>query len=331
MTLQRPHRYMEAPVGPQPSFVTSSQRGVAKSPSACQDMLMRIGAFEIKEPLPQLQEPHALTILRPWVNVGRVGTMVLARLERHLGSQKLGELARPGEFFDFTRYRPRSRLVADRREMIIPNSTVSYAQREEKPDFLFFNLREPHAFGEDYVDSLLEVMNTFGVKRYCLMGGMYDIVPHTRPLLVSGAASGQQATEEAKRVRVQQSNYQGPTSITALVAQEALKLGTEHMTFVVHLPQYIQLEEDYAAAARLMGLLCSIYGLPPHLADEERGRKQYGELTAAVERNPELKGVLQQLETQYDTRQDPVEEPPPPLSPEVEKFLRELDQREDEG
>ena len=294
-------------------------------------MDMRIGAFEITEPLPELREPHVITILRPWVNVGRVGTLSLARLERHFGAQSLGELARPGEFFDFTRYRPRSRLVADRREMTIPNCTISYARREETPDFMFFNLREPHAFGEDYVDSILELLKTFGVKRYCLIGGMYDVVPHTRPLLVSGSSGGRQASEDAKRARVQESSYQGPTSITSLITVEALKLGIENMTFVVHLPQYVQLEEDYAGVARLMDLLGSIYHLPPHLIDEERGQKQYQELTTAVDRNPELKGVLEQLEAQYDARQVPPEEPPMPLSPEVEKFLRELDEKEDEG
>jgi predicted ATP-grasp superfamily ATP-dependent carboligase len=293
---------------------------------------MRIGAFEIQEPLPELQEPHVLAILRPWVNVGRVGTQVLSQLERHFASRGLGELVRPGQFLDFTRYRPRSRMVAGRREMTIPNSTISYAQREEGPDFLFFNLREPHAFGEDYVDSIVEILKTFGVKRYCLIGGMYDIVPHTRPLLVSGAMGGRGAVEEAKRVGIQESSYQGPTSITSLITQEALKLGIDHMTFVVHLPQYVQLEEDYAGAARLMGLLSTIYQFPPHLIDEERGQRQYQDLNAAVERNPELKGVLQQLESQYDAKQGPPQEPPPPpLSPEVERFLQELDQKEDEG
>ena len=270
-----------------------------------------------------MHEPHAITILRPWVNVGRVGTLVLGRLERHLGAQMLGELARPGEFFDFTRYRPRSRLVGEQREMTIPNCTISYAQRRESPDLMLFNLREPHAFGEDYVDSILELLKTFEVKRYCLIGGMYDIVPHTRPLLVTGASGGPAALEEAKRIRVQESNYQGPTSITSLITQEALKMGVEHLTFVVHLPQYVQLEEDYTGAARLMELLCSIYKLPTHLMDLELGQRQYQELTAAVERNQELKEVLEKLETQYDARQGPTEEPVPPLSPEVERFLRE--------
>ena len=295
----------------------------------CQDNPVRLGAFELKEPLPELQDPHAVVILRPWVNVGRVGSLVLARLERHLGAQELGELARPGNFYDFTRYRPRSRLVGDRREMTIPNSTISYACREDRHDFLFLNLREPHAFGEDFVDSILEIVKTFNIKRYCLIGGMYDIVPHTRPLLVSGATSGQRATEDARRVRVQESNYQGPTSITALITQEAKKLEVEHMTFVVHLPQYVQLEEDYAGVARLMEIICSIYQLPPHLVDQERGQKQYTDLSSAVERNPELKGVLEQLEAQYDARPEPTEEPIP-LSPEVERFLREVGEGNDE-
>ena len=292
---------------------------------------MRIGAFELIEPLPQLREPHALAILRPWVNVGRVGTTVLSRLERHLGTRELGKLARPGEYFDFTRYRPRSRLVEGHRVMTIPNSTISYAQREEKPDLVFLNLREPHAFGEDYVDSILELLKALGVKRYCLLGGMYDVVPHTRPLLVSGATPGEHATEEGKRVWVRKTAYQGPTTITSLVTQEAAKLGIEHFTFVVHLPQYVQLEEDYAGAAKLMELLCSLYDLPPHLADVERGQQQYEGLDQAVDRNPELRSILQQLEDQYDTRQEQIDEPIPPLAPAVERFLRELDQNEEEG
>ena len=270
-------------------------------------------------------------VLRPWINVGRVGTQVLGRMERHLDAQELGQLARPGNFFDFTRYRPRSRIVSGERRLVIPNTTISYAHREETPEFLFFNMREPHALGEDYIDSVLELFKTFGVKRVCLVGGMYDIVPHTRPLLVSGTATGQNTTEDAKKFKVQQSNYQGPTSITTVMTQEAVKLGVENMGFVVHLPQYVQLEEDYLGASRLMELMCSMYQLPDTLIDKERGERQYRELNSAVNNNQELKSVLDRLEAQYDAREGAPEEPPPPLSPEVERFLRELDERESEG
>ena len=286
---------------------------------------MRIGAFEIREPLPELKEPHVIAILRPWVNVGRVGTLTMGRLERHFATQELGQLATPGEFFDFTRYRPRSREVKDRREMRIPNSILSYVQREEAPDLLLFNLREPHAAGEDYVESIVEVLKALDVRRYCLIGGMYDVVPHTRPLLVSGSAAGPGATELAGSLGLEDSSYQGPTSITAMMTQEALKLGISHLTLVVHLPQYVQLDEDHVGAARLMQMLCSMYGLPARLVDEDRGKRQYDELNLAMDRNPELKAILNQLEAQYDRRRKPVEEPPPPLAPEVERFLRELD------
>ena len=290
---------------------------------------MNIGGFELTDPLPELREPHAMAIVRPWVNVGRVGTLALARLERHFSARQIGKLTRPGNYFDFTRYRPRTRISGDRRQLVLPNSTIGYTQREEGPDFLLLNMREPHMSGESYVDSVVEILKMFDVKRYCLLGGMYDVVPHTRPLLVSGSASAQKLTDEARKLRVRETTYQGPTSITTLITQEARKMGIEHMSFVVHLPQYVQLEEDYAGAARLMEILCSLYDLPIELADRKRGENQYAELTAAVNRNPELKAVLQQLEGQYDQREEatePEESAPPPLSSEVERFLRELDQ-----
>ncbi|MCH9016178.1 MAG: hypothetical protein IIB89_00260, partial [Chloroflexi bacterium] len=67
---------------------------------------MRIGDFEFPEPLPELKDPHVLAVLRPWIDVGNVGTLTLRRLERHLESKEIGRLVRPGRYYDFTRYRP---------------------------------------------------------------------------------------------------------------------------------------------------------------------------------------------------------------------------------
>ena len=126
---------------------------------------MKIGAFEIVEPVPALREPHAIVMIRPWVDVGSVGTLTLRQIERHFDAQPIGKLARPGTFFDFTRYRPTVRIVDGQREMTYPNTFVNYAQPDGGPDLLFIHLLEPHAMAEDYVDSLVDLFKHFEVQR----------------------------------------------------------------------------------------------------------------------------------------------------------------------
>ena len=291
---------------------------------------MQLGAFEINEPMPELRSPHVIAVLRPWINVGRVGTLALARLEQHFGAKDLGKLARPGCFYDFTRYRPRTRFVNGKRVLNIPNTFLKYAQREDGNDLLFLHMREPHYLGEDYSESIIEVLKHFGAERYCLIGGMYDVVPHTRDLLVSGSGTSPEPENQLKDLGVRSSRYEGPTTITYLVTQETDKLGIQNMTLIARLPQYVQLEEDHAGTARLLELLGTFYPIPDTLADREKGQRQYQELTAAVEQNPEVKQVLSQLEAQYDDQEAiPRAEssaPEVPLSPELESFLRGLEQ-----
>ena len=48
---------------------------------------MRMGAFELNEPIPELREPHVLAILRPWIDVNNVGTSILDGLEAHFATK----------------------------------------------------------------------------------------------------------------------------------------------------------------------------------------------------------------------------------------------------
>ena len=297
---------------------------------------MRIGAFDIDEPIPELREPHAFAMIRPWVDVGSVGTLTLNRLERYMGSKDLGRLHRPGNFFDFTRYRPNMRFVDGARQVKIPNSTIRYATTEEGPDYLFFHLLEPHSNGEDYTDSILEVVRHFQVKRYCRVGAMYDAVPHTRPLLVTGSLGAVEQKRPVPNLKLQQSTYQGPTTIMNLLSEGIERDQIETINFMVHLPQYVQLEEDYVGTSRMIEVLSSVYeNIPADLAPVRRGQRQYRELSATVDRNSELKTLIQQMEQYYDSQLTANPEPTsstrnnpaPTLSPEIEAFLSELGDR----
>ena len=297
---------------------------------------MRVGAFEISEPVPDLKDPHVFAMIRPWVDVGSVGTLTLNRLERFMGSKELGKLHRPGTFFDFTRYRPNMRFVDGVRQVKIPNSTIRYATTENGPDYLFFHLLEPHSNGEDYTDSILEVVRHFGVKRYCRVGAMYDAVPHTRPLLVTGSLGSVEQKRPVPNFKLQQSTYQGPTTIMNLLSEGIERDEIETINFMVHLPQYVQLEEDYAGTSRMIEVLSSVYeNIPPDLAPVRRGQRQYRELNSTVDRNSELKTLIQQMEQYYDSQltaesssTSPEESSSSPaLSPEIEAFLSELGDR----
>ncbi|MBM3933921.1 MAG: PAC2 family protein [SAR202 cluster bacterium] len=290
---------------------------------------MKIGAFEIAEPVPELKNTCAIAMLRPWVDVGRVGTLALNKVERHLGARELGRLARPGVFLDFTRERPRIRIVENRRMLITPNSIVQYAKFDNyNRDFLFLHLREPHMMGEDYCDAIVELLKFFNVTEYCRIGGMYDSVPHTRRLLVTGTLSGEKLRKAGHLVSPRLNAYQGPTSIVNLVTEAMAAANVETTSIMVHIPQYVQLDEDHMGAYRLIQVLAAIYDLPESLADPEMGKRQYDGIELAVDSNPDVKALVQQLEVEFDKVQasrDP--ERKPALSADMEKFLQEMAER----
>ena len=295
---------------------------------------MRIGDFEIPEPLPELKDPHVLAVLRPWIDVGRVGTISLRRIERHLNATEIGRLERPGRYYDFTRYRPRTRMRRGKREYRIPSTTLKAAVRENGPDLVTLHLLEPHAYGEDFTDSVSEVLDILGAKRYSLLGAMYDMVPHTRPLLVSGGSLDDTNEAEYRSVRVSPSDYEGPTTITHKVFEHAEASGLDTRIFVVRLPQYFQVEEDFNGAARLTGILCQLYGLPSNLEDRERGTQQYASLQNIVSDTSEVSKLLGRLEEKYDKENadaDSGSTPVAPLSPQIEEFLQGLDFGETPG
>src|SRR6266581_2719414 len=133
---------------------------------------MNIGAFEISEPVPELREPHAIVMIRPWVDVGSVGSLTLRRMERH-------------------------------------------------------------AMAEDYVESILELVKHFNVGVYCRVGAMYDSVPHTRPIVVTGNPGTVEPRPGVPSPLIQQrqSQYEGPTTIMNKLSDATAELGLGSMSF----------------------------------------------------------------------------------------------------
>jgi predicted ATP-grasp superfamily ATP-dependent carboligase len=159
---------------------------------------------------------------------------------------------------------------------------------------------------------------------------MYDLVPHTKPLLVTGTATGEKTLQEVRGLNVRASTYEGPTSIAAVISQEANKVGIETMGMVAHLPQYAQLEEDHSGRLALLEVLSSMYNLDMDLDRiRRRATRQYEEVSSAMNRSPEVKSLVERLEQEYESRatRGGGEDLDSPLSPEVEDFLNQMGDR----
>ena len=98
------------------------------------------------------------------------------------------------------------------------------------------------------------------------------------------------------------------------------------MSLIVHVPQYTQLDDDYTGQLRLLEFICSLYNFPIALENITRkAKEQYRKVSQAMESEPQSKQVVQRLETLYESRVSKLDEDIPRLSPEVERFLQEID------
>ncbi|MCS7277062.1 MAG: PAC2 family protein [Dehalococcoidia bacterium] len=289
---------------------------------------MQVGAFEVVEPLPDLDRPTLILALQPWIDVGSVGTMALAFLEEAWGAQPLAQLSRPGHFYDFTRYRPTLYRRGDRREVTVPNTFVRWC-RSQGQGWVLVHALEPHSHGEDYVESLVELMARLGVARYCLIGSYYGPVPHTRPLVITGSSSEPYLLERMRQAGVRESRYEGPTTILTLATEQARSRGIEALSLLVQVPAYAQLERDYRGLVELLQALGRVLevSLPLERLWQEAER-QYGSLDEQVRRDPRLKAWVEDLERAYDQELASQPSPePPPLSPELERLLEDIERR----
>ena len=221
--------------------------------------------------------------------------------------------------------------------MKIPNADMRYAIGKHEHDFIFMHMLEPHTLSEEYIDAIVEVLSYLEVKRFCRIGAMYDAVPHTRPLLVMGTLNGEPLTGVEGIQGNRRRPYQGPTSIMNMVGDKLAAAGMDNMMLMARLPHYVELEADFAGRTKMIKVLSAVYSFPEEYAVSNRDTQQYDRVTSEMQRNPQVKALVERLETDYDARRqgnrpqpnrpsenEPDEKSLPPLPPSIQEFLGEL-------
>ena len=236
-----------------------------------------------------MKRPRLLACLKPWFDAGAVGTLCLDKTESFLKAKPLAALARPGRFYDFTRYRPAYHHRQNRLELLIPNASFYFSIREGEQDLIFLHVRDPNLRGEELIDSILEVFDYFEVNQYTVIGGMYDLVPHTRPLLLSHWNDQIDGEDAVPSISSLYQAEERPASILELVARYAAASGVATQTVGVHLPGYLEIPKNWIGVARLQEFICEEYGLPTWWPDHRLAEELSKNSETYLEKSPECR------------------------------------------
>lgn len=281
---------------------------------------MNIKEFEINISPSNYKSSHFISILRPWINVGNVGHNAISRLVKIFNLEEIGKLKNPSKYYDMTRYRPELLNENGKRKIRVPNTVIFGNKNQFDENIFLLYLLEPHNFAEDFNSAIVDLIKSLNGKRYISIGGMFDSVPHTKPLPVTGSYKGWTPPEPLNETLKNKSNYTGPTSMTSQLTQILHnKLSMETLSLMVHIPLYVKLEDDFLAASRLLENLSYIYKFSNDFPERKKGENQYIEIHKNLQNNTQVNEMIKQFEIEA-SKKDEID-----LPPEIENFLKDLE------
>ena len=286
---------------------------------------MNINEFKLDIPIGSYSNSHFISILRPWINVGNVGHNVISRLVDIFELEEIGELSRPSKYYDMTRYRPEILYENGERIIRIPNTKIfgkKNPQGNNEINMFLIYMLEPHNNSEDYNDAMIDLIQKLDGKRFVSVGGMFDSVPHTRPLPVTGTYKGWIPPKPLDEILKFNSKYEGPTSITNQLGNLLNNaISIELLSLMVHIPLYIKLNDDYMATSRLLEFLSRIYDFPTNFPEKQKGINQYQKLNKDLSNNNSILDIIKKFENEQNISKQDLD-----LSPEIEDFLKGLEE-----
>jgi hypothetical protein len=273
---------------------------------------------------PTLRRPIVVLAFRGLFDAANAATGAVEWLAQRKGAQLLARID-PEGFFDFQQQRPLVQIDEDgRREILWPYNDFVGSAADGPRDLVVCAGYEPHLRWRTFAAYVLEVVRRCDAEMVVTLGSMVGLVPHTRPLPVTGSAAN---PELARRLGLGSPSYEGPTGVVGTLHDLLDDAGIPVVSLRVAIPHYVPAPPNPKATATLLQRLEQVTGIPTgHEQMVIDGRDWQEQVSVVAADDPQVVGYVRRLEEQYDE-----EEPIPSgedLAAELEAFLRE--QRGDE-
>lgn len=220
----------------------------------------------------------------------------------HLKEALAGELVASFAIDDLLDYRSRRPMMTFKTDHFThyedPQLNL-YALRDSTgTPFLLLAGLEPDLQWERFVTAVRLLAERLGVRRTIGLGTIPMAVPHTRP--VSMTAHSNDRTLIADH-QPWVGEVQVPSSVSNLLEFRMAQHGHEAVGYTVHVPHYLAQTDYPAAAEALLGQVAASAGLElPLGALSEAAATVRSKIDEQVEASPDIAGVVEALERQYD-------------------------------
>ncbi len=277
---------------------------------------------------PRLNRPLLLIAFSGLFDAADAATDSLAWIKDRSDYQRVAKISSE-TFMNFQQARPRARFSEDgARTIDWPDTTVWSCQREGTRDVLVMLGVEPHLRWQSYADSVLAVARRTGAEMVVTVGSMVSMVPHTRPLAVTGSAAD---SDLARRLHLGNPTYQGPTGLVGVLNQRLDASQFPVVSLRVSVPHYVPSPPNPKATRALLRRLQQTTGIDTGYEDLDSAVSEWVmRVDQAVAADGESREYVEGLEHQVDSDEELLPSGDD-LAAELEAFLRERPDRPDDG
>jgi proteasome assembly chaperone (PAC2) family protein len=277
---------------------------------------------------PLLNRPLLLIAFSGLFDAADAATDSLAWIKDRSDCERVAKISSE-TFMNFQHARPRARFSEDgARTIDWPDTTIWSCQREGTRDVLVMLGVEPHLRWQSYSDSVLTVARRTGAEMVVTVGSMVSMVPHTRPLAVTGSAAD---SELARRLHLGNPTYQGPTGLVGVLNQRLDASRFPVVSLRVSVPHYVPSPPNPKATRALLRRLQQTTGIQTGYEDLDSAVSEWVmRVDQAVASDGESREYVEGLEHQVDSDEQLLPSGDD-LAAELEAFLRERPEQPDDG
>ena len=260
--------------------------------------------YSLEFPAPQVSNdegtgPVLVHALEGFADAGHAVALAARHLRDALDSELVATFS-TDELIDYRSRRPTVTFDGNTfTDIEMPSLTMHAIRDTTGRPFLLLAGSEPDLRWEQFVEAVRRLVEHFGVTDVIGLNAIPMAVPHTRPASLTAHGNEPDRLGDLPRWG---SEMKLPASASMLLELRMSQHDHRASGLSVHVPHYLSQTDYPAASARLLTAVGELTGLQiPVAALDNAAAKVREQVDKEVDGNAEIEGVVQALESQYDT------------------------------